>query len=260
MNWNNKFYELCDPENSEAAKELLEHCQEWTQAFPNDAHAWESLGYAYNRSQLYAQSIEACQQALYINQGFAEAFANLGFAYDRVDKKVEAIDAYEKYLALVPDNESVWKALGHALLTDEIDQPVEALKAIDMALTFDANDQNTWFLKGTAYCKLKKYSDAALSFKKVIKLGLKCPFIWCRLGDAYCGLKKYPAAIKAYKTALKIDSKYTKAWHALGLASIAHGTQQLTDALQQADYAIEKLTHLDLGEAIELSEASKSLK
>ena len=75
---------------------LLDWCLKWTRSEPENARAWEDLGYAHHNLKRYNDAIEAYRQAIRINPELAAAWSNLGYAYVRSGNRTAALEAEQK--------------------------------------------------------------------------------------------------------------------------------------------------------------------
>ena len=75
---------------------LLAHCRRWTQAEPDDADAWYSLGVAYGSLGHDHENIEAYREALRLKYDYAAAWYNLGSAYALSGNRSEALEAVKE--------------------------------------------------------------------------------------------------------------------------------------------------------------------
>jgi tetratricopeptide (TPR) repeat protein len=129
---------------------LLNHTIDWTQAHPECADAWYSLGVVYKLNNQPAKEIEVYQKCIDINPAHPEAWNNLGIAYGKLNQPAKEIEAYQRSTFVNPDYVEAWNNLGLTLAKEN--RPDEAIEAYQQALHINPENASTWYLLGMAYC------------------------------------------------------------------------------------------------------------
>ena len=83
-------------------EDALVYCEDALDANPDDAIAWNGLGYIANYQKDYDMAIRYCSKAIAIDPNYAAPYNNLGFAYDELGIFDKAIECYKKALELDP--------------------------------------------------------------------------------------------------------------------------------------------------------------
>jgi hypothetical protein len=74
-------------------QDAVRACNAWTKLAPNDAVAWNNLGYAYEKEGSDEESISAYQRAVAIDPKYSLAWSNLAVAYRRAGYPERAEEA-----------------------------------------------------------------------------------------------------------------------------------------------------------------------
>jgi tetratricopeptide (TPR) repeat protein len=75
---------------------------------PNDAHAYNNLGNAYNESENYSKAIDCYSEAIQIKPDYASAYYNMGIVYQRNNDFDTALDSYKKAARLAHNGVQKW--------------------------------------------------------------------------------------------------------------------------------------------------------
>jgi S1-C subfamily serine protease/Tfp pilus assembly protein PilF len=170
---------------------LLTHSLRWTEARPEDASAWSSLGYAYEKSGQPAKAIEAYQQALrFLPEGVSGEYLpyRLGIAYGQSGQSAEAIESFQQALRFNPEYADAWYRLGLVYIKSGLN--AKAIEAFQQALHVTPDNTHAWFPADT----------------------------WLALGMAYGLTGEIDKQIGAYQQALQINPENADAWYFLGIA------------------------------------------
>jgi hypothetical protein len=93
---------------------LLGHSRQWTQAEPDNDHAWFALSCAYEKLGRYSEAISACVEILRLIPHFPEIWAQIGNFNIKMGRWREAIEPYREALRLKPNLTNAWGGLAFA--------------------------------------------------------------------------------------------------------------------------------------------------
>jgi tetratricopeptide (TPR) repeat protein len=99
------------------AADAVSSCEKLVHEFPEDAEAWNLLGFFTSTLGQHAKSAECFEKAARLIPGFPYFHVNLGNAYKELDRPLQAIGAYRKAVQLSPKMFEVWAALAQQLVS-----------------------------------------------------------------------------------------------------------------------------------------------
>lgn len=122
-------------ENNQAAQGIA--LKKLVEAYPKDPRTHMALGNFLNGQQDFAGAAEHFTHATEADPEFASAFNSLGYAYRSLDKLDDAKAAFEQYVGLVPDEANPQDSIGELLM--EMGDYEESVARYQKALEFDSN-------------------------------------------------------------------------------------------------------------------------
>mmetsp|Transcript_9580 Transcript_9580/g.9532 ORF Transcript_9580/g.9532 Transcript_9580/m.9532 type:complete len:226 (+) Transcript_9580:904-1581(+) len=96
----------------------------------------------------------------------------------------------------------------------------KAIEHYKLALEINPLYANCWFTLGCAQMKLRKWEDAALSFRKLVHVDGTIAEGWNNLAASYIQMEKYEEAFTAMYHGVKYDRMNWKMWENLLILSI----------------------------------------
>jgi tetratricopeptide (TPR) repeat protein len=152
---------------------LLRYGTAWTQAQPDNAHAWLVVGTARYNLQQYPEAIDADRRATQLDPSLFSAWYELTAAYNAMGTRV-----------------------GYHELA------VAAASHLDTTAKADWE----WFQTGNIYTYLGEitpslYPKAEAAFLRVVKMNPKASGAWYNLGNVEEDLQNYKGAVNAYRRA-----------------------------------------------------------
>lgn len=195
----------------------LESYQKLTNAFPDSAEAWASLGSIYFSNKDYDQTIANLNKALAIDSTNAQALTLLAQTYDYQKQTQKAIETYRKAIRYNQDEKALPFNLGLMLVntanakgTAEADKNKylsEAISLFEKVLKMDPEFKEAYQLKGQSELLLQRNEDALKTLQKGLELYPEDANMWYNISIAYTRLNNKKEAEKAYAKAQELDKK-----------------------------------------------------
>ncbi|MFA4918822.1 MAG: tetratricopeptide repeat protein [Thermodesulfovibrionales bacterium] len=209
--------------------------------YTKSAGYWLYLGYYYDESGKYKESIEAYKQAIRIKPDYAEAHYNLGVTYGNLGMNREAIDAVKQVIRIRPDYAEAHYNLG--LTYYKLGMNREAIEAYKQAIRIKPDYAEAHYNLGVTYGNLGMNREAIDAFKQAIRIKPDYAEAHHNLGFTYYKLGMNREAIEASKQAIRIKPDLAEARNNLGVLYGNLGmNREAIDAFKQAirikpDYA-----------------------
>ena len=154
---------------------------------------------------------------------------NLGVEYMRLGQYDRALEQYQKAFHKLPSLEVAYASIllrNIALCLKELKRYKEALKVLADALQAYPDYTDLVFLKGLVYLEMKRYREAAETFKECLRRGESGQRhitqqgvggykAWLALGDTYVQLGDEREAVKAYTRAMMANARFPVPVHRL---------------------------------------------
>jgi tetratricopeptide (TPR) repeat protein len=158
---------------------LVEHCEAWVQAQPNDWFAWHSLGNADIFSKQHGSAIVAYRQALHLKPS-AATWGGLSYVYhllNETDDAIKALHSKENVMRNDSDDplgNDVTAWVGLALEYHSLNQPERMEGAFQHAqlLTskYPSEEAENWFTIGLAYLNTRQTDKVQEIYERLLKL------------------------------------------------------------------------------------------
>lgn len=200
VDWNKQAIAL---ESAKNWAGLLDWCQQWTRAHPEDGTAWFALGEPYGHLKRYSEAIEAYNQALRINPDDSKALVAIGGIYLRLQRYTEAIDALSQAVRIDPEDANGWGLL--AFSYKALDRYADAIEASRRAVRIDPEASPSWFALGGSYFKLQRYTDAIEAFSQTVRIDPDNADAWGLLAISYKISGNLTAALEAVQQLRRLD-------------------------------------------------------
>jgi len=213
---------------------LLDICQRWSTAHPQNCAAWRYLGFAYLQNGNLAKAIAAYQEAVRINPNDAHYWADLGAAYGRAGEQLKKIEAYEKAVSIDPDFENSWINLGTACL--ENGKREKSIQAYQQAVRIAPDNAGSWTQLGIIYGQNGEKNKQIEAFQKAVHINPDYSNAWLNLGSAYQNTGQFSKAIEAFQQAVRINPENSDGWLKLGFSY--RDMTQFSKALESYQQAV----------------------
>ena len=135
---------------------------------PDNATAYNNLGFLFYQQQHWAQSVTACQKAVELKPDYAEAYWNMGFAYEQLEQYPEAILAMEKGIELSPGSSGVYSNLGN--MYARLERYEDATNAFQNAVLYNPEDAIAYNNLGVVRFKTGHFEDAVEDFRRSVEI------------------------------------------------------------------------------------------
>jgi len=246
---------------------------------PGKARAYNNYAVALSEKGLYKEAIPYYQKAIDMDGSYPDPLNNIAVAFSFMGDLDQAIDALRRSIMIQPMYPEAYNNLASFLITKkDYDQAEKALhyalqlrpyygkayfnlgkvhlfrdeqeKAFDCfknACTRADLDNETGFqLYAHMAMKLKKYSDAAFAYSKMVELQPTKENIFSYAHALYLN-ENFDQSIVAYKKLLSMSPGEQNAWYNLGETYLkVNNPQQALNAFQKAEALGHKLPNLPL--------------
>ncbi len=149
---------------------------------PRDSEALEQIALSYLSLGKVEEALKYLKRATSIDPYNSRYWHNSGYVLTLKKNYEEALRCFDRALLIDPENTQVLIAKGDCIISasddDKMQQPLslekerleEALKLYEKAADTYGNKSMALFKKGLTLCNLSRYSDAAESFQKALKI------------------------------------------------------------------------------------------
>lgn len=131
-----------------------------------------------------------------------------GRAYAAKGNYRQALKLFNKVLAKVPGNSTVW--YNKALALKFLNHVPQALESFDKALVLAPNDVEAWFAKGVTLADSNQHKAALDCYFKTLEINPGFNQVWMNIGMAYSDLGDYAEALNWYDKDLLVRPKDTE--------------------------------------------------
>ncbi len=211
-------------------------CQRLLAADPNHAPALHLMGLIAFQAAQYDHALEWIARAIAQDPG-ADYLASLGATLSRQGRHEEALKAFDKAVQLKPDDPTLWKAMGDALL--ELKRYDHALLSFQHVLKLDPRNQDAAYKSGVLL------HDAGRSEEAVACLDIcdqllpnHAPTLQAR-ARALLALRKYASALSDNLCANALQPENADTLNNIGACLQSLGREE--EALAWFDRALERL-------------------
>lgn len=201
----------------ETLDRAIHHFEKATEADPDYARAWASLGIAYDLKgsflgipELSLKAIEVEMKAIESNPRLSHAHQWLGAAYNSLGRYEEAVEAIKEAIRLEPNNAGAHATLGRVYWLG-LGKFEDGIKELEHAIALNPQSGYAYLQLSLLYTLSGKYKRAEALARQAIDLqerfisgkeGLQIVGAHARLGYAYYRRGQYDEAISEYKKEL----------------------------------------------------------
>lgn len=232
------------PERLSGYKELINEYKKAIRINPNDATAYENLGYVFFQLGYYHRAVPYYKKAINIKPDSIR-YSGLGASYAEAGNFKEAISALKKAIELDSKGELNYINLGKAYR--EIGEYQLAISNFQEALRLNPKNASAYNGLSAVYYYIKDFNKMLEYSLKEIELNPKSHSGYYNSGLAYLKLKSYRDAIVYFEKAIANDPKYAEAYFNLGVIYKEMGDKTLLR--KQYDKLLE-LNRKDLADRI----------
>ncbi|EMY78136.1 tetratricopeptide repeat protein [Leptospira weilii serovar Ranarum str. ICFT] len=176
---------------------------------PGDASGYYNRGLANYTLKRYDEAVKDFNKAVEIDPNKTSAFLYKGYGNEMIDDCKQAIQDFQKAISLGENKNA--ELYGHkARCENHYEDYSEALDDARKAVNLDKKNAYAFFELAYAQYGLRKYSESALSYTKVLQFNPNDEVAFHNRGLAYVFLKKTPSACKDFQKSLELgyaDSK-----------------------------------------------------
>lgn len=141
--------------------------------------------------------------------------SNEGDRYYKQGKYEEAVKSYTEFLRLNPKDVKSLYNRGRAY--QELGQTDKALEDFNQVIKEDPNNTNAYLsLANDYYYRLKDFDNAIFYADRVLKIDAQNEVAFTLKGKAYQKLGKLSEALEAYNNALSVNERYADAYLSRG--------------------------------------------
>jgi tetratricopeptide (TPR) repeat protein len=211
-------------------------CQQVLAADPNYAGALHLMGLIGFQAGQYDHALEWMARAI-AQEPKPDYLASLGATLSRQGRREEALKAYDKAVQLKPDDATLWKQLGDALL--ELQRHDHALLSFQHALKLDPGNQDAAYQSGVLLNDVGRFEEAAAHLNLCDELlPNHAPTLQAR-ARALLGLRKFDEALADSLRANTLQAGSADTLNIAGASLQALGREE--EALAWFDRALERL-------------------
>ena len=194
-----------------------------------DLAAWMNYGnqlWRYGRDE---DAVDAFEQVIAINPEFDRAYYAIGLARWYQENYTQAVTALLKATEINPNPYYYWRYLGFSYRY--LEQYDEAISAYEKAIAKSPEDFVLYLERADVLRKNRNYPEAIVSYNQAIEINPRHPWIYGNRGIAYAELEQYQQALTDYNQAIEINPQNALAYSNRGLtyAELEQYQQAFTD-------------------------------
>ncbi|MFC2086019.1 tetratricopeptide repeat protein [Bacteroidota bacterium] len=149
----------------------LAECEElilqFLRTFPDDRFAIHLLGFVYNDSGLFDESIDLLRELIRMHPDFVPAWNHLGYAFMEQGDLTKARAAFEMFFELSPENPSAYDSMAEILAREgDVDR---ALNLLRRATDLEPRMAFAWMHMGDILFDAGIPDDALLAYKDAME-------------------------------------------------------------------------------------------
>ena len=203
----------------------------------NDSLAqWMNYGNQLWRYGRFDEAVSAFERVIAINPDYDRAYYAMGLTYlYKGNNAQKAVISLEKATQINPKSYFYWRYLGFSYR--ELKQYDLALAAYDKVINQNPEDFILYVERGDVLHDSQNYQDAIVSYSEAIKINSQHPWSYNNRGNTYYESKQYQQAVADYNQAIEINPNFADAYHNRGL--VYYDLQQYQQAISDYNKAIE---------------------
>ena len=200
-----------------------------------DLIAWMNYGNQLWRYGRNNEAVDAFEKVIALDPQFDRAYYAMGLAYwDRGDYP-QAVTSLEKAVQINPKPYFYWRYLGFSYR--ELNQFDEAISAYEQAITNNPEDFVLYVEQGNIFGEAERYEEALTSYNKAVSLNPNHPWIYNNRGNIYQEQGEAELALSEYNKAIQLNPDYFGAYNSRGVLYQKQGEAEL--ALSDYNKAIQ---------------------
>ncbi|MCT4638601.1 MAG: tetratricopeptide repeat protein [Bacteroidales bacterium] len=198
-------------------KIITKAAKEKTEQSPNDAIAWQKLGYNYYQSGDYEESKNCYLKSVEIDNNIENSWAELIKTCYLLGEYDEGLDIFRKVRDSYSSNSTIWE-FGGKIYHFGFDDFDNAHKCYEKVVELKDND-DIWVNLGYLYqYHYESYNKAFDCYKNSILINPDNKYAWNNIGYLYDSrANDKETAKECYLRSIEIDSEFTDALNNLGV-------------------------------------------
>jgi len=168
--------------------------------------AHNNLATAYLAEKKYEQAKKELATVIKLDPLYSTAYINLGHILIREKKPKEALPYFERAIELGSERPEAFYNSG--LVRLQMGQAQKAIPFLVKAVGLKPHSEAYRFQLGNAYRAAKKYDNAILQYRVLVRRNPKHIEARNNIGVVFWNLKDYPIAEREFLKALKINESY----------------------------------------------------
>ena len=168
------------------------------------------MGFSIPRDSIYKvenlKEFERLNLLIRTNPATPGPYLDRGNHFQNINKYREAIDDYNRYIAIVPDNQSAYQNRGTA--HQRLKNYDSALWDYSKVIELKPRDTIAFFNRGGVYETIDNPWQAIREYDSVIIIDPRLAKGYYNRGGAYVTIKNYEKAIKDFEKAIDLNPKY----------------------------------------------------
>ena len=200
-----------------------------------DLVAWMNYGNQLWRYGKNSEAVDAFEKVIALEPQFDRAYYAMGLAYWYRGDYPQAVTALEKAVQINPNPYFYWRYLGLSYFF--LNQFDDALAAYEQAITNNPEDFVLYVEQGLTYQKAERYEEALTSYNKAVSLNPNHPWIYGNRGSLYNKQGEVELAFSDYNKAIQLNPDGASAYINRGLLYQEQGEVEL--ALDDYNKAIQ---------------------
>jgi tetratricopeptide (TPR) repeat protein len=196
-----------------------------------------NLARVLNETGDYHGAIAVLEEAIYRRPDNATAYNSRGFAYNRLGQPDKALTDFNQAIKLKPAYALPWNNRGNSHVN--LGQPAKAIADYSRAIRLDPNYVKALNNRANLYRDLGQLDKAAADYSKVLDLKQDDAETWNNRGTVYHALGQFTSAIADLTRAIQLKPNYAEAWSNRGDAYRKQRPPDLDQALADLDQAIK---------------------
>jgi tetratricopeptide (TPR) repeat protein len=200
-------------QNNDWVGKALTNCQKALSLAPDLSEAHSCLGNVYNGTGKYGESIEQFERALELDRSNEDALLGLPEAYEKLGNNSAAEATLQRAVALRPHYWGVYSALGAFYYRQA--RYADAADMFRQVIVVAPDNYKGYSNLGGVYVLQGKYSESITALQRSIDLRPNMD-AYSNLGTAYFALRRFAEAADSYKQGLHLDEHDWLSWGNLG--------------------------------------------
>ena len=168
---------------------------------PTNDDAYIGLARAYTQQNKLDDAEKTYQRAISVRPQDSRSYSWLGSFYSQQAQYDKAAQMFQRVLALAPESFHGYSNLGAVFVF--MGRDADAITMFERSIQIHPTPDALSNL-GTAYFRMRRFGDAARSYRDALKFDDRSYDLWNNLGDSYYFAGQRSEAAKAYRKALSL--------------------------------------------------------